>query len=293
MPAVYVSDVNGAFGLTVDIVCDLQLGGHVPAVGGRRASGTRWRCSARRSRLRTRDLTPTVSPVMTDGAGDVAAERRRRRRSSRSSPTSCSRGCAAAARSASDAVYVGHSLGGLFGASTLFERPATFRRLRPRQPVDLVGRPTSSSGTRRPTQRPTPTSRRRSSSTGRRARDGRGPRARRRAACRRSPGRRSTAPVRDLVADAATFAGAPRRAVVPEPRRALPGARRTSTTRRSPPVAIVARPAGPVRRAGRRRPRAAPGQRGIGGSSNGGRPVTTSSASASPSTGAMVRPAAP
>ncbi len=125
MPAVYVSDANGAFGLTVDIVRHLQLGGHVPPLV---VVGIGYPVALLRQTLapRTRDLTPTVSPVMTDGAGDVVA----------------SGGAAAFLAFVADelqpwvrerlpvgpdAVYVGHSLGGLFGASTLFERPATFR----------------------------------------------------------------------------------------------------------------------------------------------------------------------
>jgi predicted alpha/beta superfamily hydrolase len=125
VPAVYVSDANGSFGLTVDIVRHLQLGGHVPPLV---VVGIGYPVALLRQTLapRTRDLTPTVSPVMTDGAGDVMAS-----------------GGAAAFRAfvadelqpwvrerlpvGPDAVYVGHSLGGLFGACTLFERPATFR----------------------------------------------------------------------------------------------------------------------------------------------------------------------
>ena len=187
MPAVYVSDANGAFGLTVDIVRHLQLGGHLPPLV---VVGIGYPVALLRQTLapRTRDLTPTVSPVMTDGAGDVVA----------------SGGAAAFLAFVADelqpwvrerlpvgpdAVYVGHSLGGLFGASTLFERPAHVPRLRPRQPVDLVGRPRhppARGGLRGGPRRPRRDGRRH----GGRPRDGGGTRARPPSRCRRSPGRR-------------------------------------------------------------------------------------------------------
>ena len=111
---------------------------------------------------RCRDLTPTVTAAMRDGAGAVLP----------------SGGAAAflafvvdelqpwvASRFpvGTDAVYAGHSLGGLFGAFTMFERPATFRGYASGEPVDLVGRPRGAAAGGERTRRATTTSRRRSS----------------------------------------------------------------------------------------------------------------------------------
>jgi len=122
---VYVTDANGAFGMTVDIVRHLQLGGHLPPMV---VVGIGYPVATLRDTIekRTRDLTPTVSNVMFAADGSTMAT-----------------GGAAAflrfvvdelmpwvssrAPIGDDASYIGHSLGGLFGAYTLFERPSTFR----------------------------------------------------------------------------------------------------------------------------------------------------------------------
>jgi predicted alpha/beta superfamily hydrolase len=125
LPVVYLTDANGAFGLTVDIVRHLQLGGHLPQL---LVVGIGYPVALLRQTmaLRTRDLTPTASPVMKDSRGAIAPS-------------------GGAARFLSfvadelmpwvagrypigrDATYVGHSLGGLFGAYALLSRTATFR----------------------------------------------------------------------------------------------------------------------------------------------------------------------
>ena len=125
LPVVYVTDANGAFGLTVDTVRYLQMSGHLPSM---LVVGIGYPVPLLRRALgpRCRDLTPTVTDAMHDSSGAVLP----------------SGGAAAflafiveelqpwiAARFpvGADVVYAGHSLGGLFGAYTLFERPATFR----------------------------------------------------------------------------------------------------------------------------------------------------------------------
>jgi len=125
LPVVYVTDANGAFGLTVDTVRYLQMAGHLPSM---LVVGVGYPVAVMRHALdlRCRDLTPTVTDTMRDGDGTVlpsggaapflaflADELR---------PWVADRFAVG-----SDAVYAGHSLGGLFGAYTMFERPATFR----------------------------------------------------------------------------------------------------------------------------------------------------------------------
>lgn len=124
LPALFVSDANGAFGMTVDIVRHLQLGGHLPPM---LVVGIGYPVATLRQTIaqRTRDLTPTVSPVMKDGDGRPLA----------------SGGAAAFLAFIADELepwlaarfpigenrtYVGHSLGGLFGAYVLLGRPVTF-----------------------------------------------------------------------------------------------------------------------------------------------------------------------
>jgi predicted alpha/beta superfamily hydrolase len=126
VPVLYLTDANGTFGMTVDIVRYLQLGRLLPGllvvgigypVDGFRAA----------QRLRSRDLTPTVRDEMHDGEGNPlpsgGAEPFLAFVADELLPT--------IARSypiGDDATYVGHSYGGLFGAHTLLERPATFDR---------------------------------------------------------------------------------------------------------------------------------------------------------------------
>jgi ferri-bacillibactin esterase len=126
VPVAYLTDANGTFGMTVDIVRYLQLGRLLPGllvvgigypVAGFRAA----------QRLRSRDLTPTARDELHDGDGSPLP----------------SGGAASFLRFVvdelqpavarrypigDDTTFVGHSFGGLFGAYALLERPATFDR---------------------------------------------------------------------------------------------------------------------------------------------------------------------
>jgi predicted alpha/beta superfamily hydrolase len=126
-PAVlYLTDANGQFGGTVDVIRLMQLSRHLPpllVVG----IGYRVATIADTLHQRTRDLTPTAwpayarfEPERTDmgGAPDFLAFIRDElmpwvRGRYGSSP---------------DATYFGHSLGGLFGTYALLRAPDTFTR---------------------------------------------------------------------------------------------------------------------------------------------------------------------
>jgi uncharacterized protein len=126
VPVVYLTDANGAFGLTVDTIRYLQLGRQLPellVVGiGYPVRGFRGA-----QVLRGRDLTPTVRDEMHDSAGEPypsgGADRLLSFVADELQPM-----VAARHDVADGATYVGHSFGGLFGAHVLLTRPATFRR---------------------------------------------------------------------------------------------------------------------------------------------------------------------
>ena len=126
VPVVYVSDANGTFGMTVDIVRYLQLGRLLP---GLLVVGIGYPVAGFRGAqlLRSRDLTPTRRDELHDGDGNPlpsgGAEPFLSFVADELQP--------AVARRypiGEDSTYVGHSFGGLFGAYTLLERPATFDR---------------------------------------------------------------------------------------------------------------------------------------------------------------------
>jgi uncharacterized protein len=123
----YVTDANGLFGSTVDVVRLMQLSAFLPAilvVG----IGYRMGALAETVILRTRDFTPTSDPAFTrifpdhtlmGGAGRFLAFIRDELR-----PWVASR----YAVDVDDSMYFGHSLGGLFGTYVLLTEPRTFRR---------------------------------------------------------------------------------------------------------------------------------------------------------------------
>jgi predicted alpha/beta superfamily hydrolase len=126
VPVAYVTDANGTFGMTVDIVRYLQLGRLLPSllvvgigypVAGFRAA----------QQLRSRDLTPTARDELNDGDGNPlpsgGAEQFLAFVTDELQPSIARRYAIG-----DDTTYVGHSFGGLFGAYTLLERPATFDR---------------------------------------------------------------------------------------------------------------------------------------------------------------------
>jgi predicted alpha/beta superfamily hydrolase len=126
VPVLYVTDANGTFGMTVDIVRYLQLGRLLPGllvVGiGYPVTGFR-----EAQRLRSRDLTPTVRDEMHDGDGNPlpsgGAEPFLAFVADELLPSIARR-----YPIGDDTTYVGHSYGGLFGAHTLLARSATFDR---------------------------------------------------------------------------------------------------------------------------------------------------------------------
>jgi predicted alpha/beta superfamily hydrolase len=126
VPVLYVTDANGTFGMTVDIVRYLQLGRLLPGllvVGiGYPVAGFR-----EAQRLRSRDLTPTVRDEMHDGDGNPlpsgGAEPFLAFVADELLPSITRR-----YPIGDDTTYVGHSYGGLFGAQILLARAATFDR---------------------------------------------------------------------------------------------------------------------------------------------------------------------
>ena len=123
----YLTDANGFFGATVDLVRSLQLARHLPpilVVGIGYPVGV----LAETMDRRTRDLTPTAD----EGFAALF-------------PDQSEMGGAAATRAfirrelmpwvgdrydvdPADTTFFGHSLGGLFGLSVLFDEPETFAR---------------------------------------------------------------------------------------------------------------------------------------------------------------------
>ena len=123
----YLTDANGYFGATVDLVRSLQLVRHLPrllVVGIGYPVGDLGETIVRS----TRDLTPTTDAAYmelqptetpTGGAGALLAFVR-----DELMPWVESRYDVDPV----DATYFGHSLGGLFGTHVLFEEPSIFRR---------------------------------------------------------------------------------------------------------------------------------------------------------------------
>jgi predicted alpha/beta superfamily hydrolase len=126
VPVVYLTDANGTFGMTVDIIRYLQLGRLLPGV---LVIGIGYPVAGFRAaqRPRSRDLTPTQRDELEDGDGNPlpsgGAEQFLAFVTDELQPTVARRFAIGA-----DTTYVGHSFGGLFGAYTLLERPATFDR---------------------------------------------------------------------------------------------------------------------------------------------------------------------
>jgi len=126
VPVVYVTDANGMFGMTVDIIRYLQLGRLLP---GMLVVGIGYPVDGFRAaqRLRSRDLTPTPRDEMNDGDGNPlpsgGAEQFLTFVADELQPTVARRYAIG-----DDTTFVGHSFGGLFGAYTLLERPDTFDR---------------------------------------------------------------------------------------------------------------------------------------------------------------------
>ncbi|MDQ2754005.1 MAG: alpha/beta hydrolase-fold protein [Actinomycetota bacterium] len=127
VPVLYLTDANGMFGLTVDIVRGMQLSRHLPpmvVVGvGYRGGGL-----AETQAIRTRDLTPSDSPdyaqlfrepPLMGGAEAFSSFIRQELQ-----PWVDGHYCV----DPTDAAYFGHSLGGLFGAYLLFTTPQMFGR---------------------------------------------------------------------------------------------------------------------------------------------------------------------
>ncbi|HEY7199989.1 MAG TPA: alpha/beta hydrolase-fold protein [Candidatus Dormibacteraeota bacterium] len=123
----YLTDANGFFGMTVDIVRSMQLYDHLPPL---LVVGIGYRMGALRETvdIRVRDLTPTDDAAYTrlfpehsrlGGAPAFLAFVR-----DELIPWVGDRYPVAAA----DRAYFGHSLGGLFGAWTLLTAPDTFQR---------------------------------------------------------------------------------------------------------------------------------------------------------------------
>jgi predicted alpha/beta superfamily hydrolase len=126
VPVVYLSDANGTFGMTVDIVRYLQLGRLLP---GLLVVGIGYPVAGFRGAqlVRSRDLTPTRRDELHDGDGNPLP-------SGGAGPflafvaDELQPAVAHRYPIGEDSTYVGHSFGGLFGAYTLLERPATFDR---------------------------------------------------------------------------------------------------------------------------------------------------------------------
>jgi uncharacterized protein len=123
----YLTDANGYFGLSVDIIRSMQLAHHLPpmlvvGIGYRRG------VLAETMALRTRDLTPTSDVGFADlfpeqaemgRAADLLAFIQTELTPWVESRYSVDPG---------DATYFGHSFGGLFGLYVLLNAPQTFRR---------------------------------------------------------------------------------------------------------------------------------------------------------------------
>jgi len=123
----YVTDANGLFSSTVDIVRLMQLSAHLPpilVVG----IGYRMGALAETVAARTRDFTPTpdpliarISPAVTVMGG---AERFLAFIRDELQPWVRARYRV----DADDSAYFGHSLGGLFGTYVLLTQPSAFRK---------------------------------------------------------------------------------------------------------------------------------------------------------------------
>ena len=127
VPVLYLTDANGFFGGTVDLVRSMQLARHLPpllVVGiGYRAGGL-----ADTIALRTRDLTPWPDPgfaglhpdqSVMGGSGALLDFIETELKPWVSARYDVDPG---------DASYFGHSLGGLFGTYVLLTFPGAFRR---------------------------------------------------------------------------------------------------------------------------------------------------------------------
>src|SRR5262249_17363806 len=119
--AIFVTDGNGLFGMTVDIVRLMQIPALLPSmlvVGiGYPDAGT----MADIVTIRARDLTPTPSKHF-DGSGGSEAFLRFVHAELFPWVEQRFPSCAA------DRIYFGHSLGGLFGVCALLDDPAPFGR---------------------------------------------------------------------------------------------------------------------------------------------------------------------
>jgi predicted alpha/beta superfamily hydrolase len=126
VPVAYVTDANGTFGMTVDIIRYLQLGRLLP---GLLVVGVGYPVAGFRGAqlLRSRDLTPTRRDELNDAEGNPlpsgGAEQFLAFVADELQPAIARR-----YPIGDDSTYLGHSFGGLFGAYTLLERPATFDR---------------------------------------------------------------------------------------------------------------------------------------------------------------------
>jgi len=156
LPWIFVTDANGTFSLTVDIVRHLQLGGHLPHMV---IVGLGYPAAALSDTIerRSRDLSPTAWPMTADdgtvfvtGGADrfldaiehevlPLVERRLPRASRR--------------------ILYGHSLGGLFAIHAWHPWSTRVHGLHRRQPVDLVGRSLDRTATRARVPRRSPPAR--------------------------------------------------------------------------------------------------------------------------------------
>ena len=123
----YITDANGFFGASVDLVRSMQLAAHLPPmliVGIGYRTGSLHETTA----LRQRDLSPTVDPLMLElypkqtemGGADAFLGFIR----DELAPWVDARYPTAQA----DRTFFGHSLGGLFGCLALLSSPQVFQR---------------------------------------------------------------------------------------------------------------------------------------------------------------------
>jgi predicted alpha/beta superfamily hydrolase len=123
--ALYVTDANGLFSSTVDIVRLMQLSAHLPPI---LVVGIGYRMGGLADTLgvRSRDLTPTSDPLIARITPAVTvmggADRFLAFIRDELQPWVSSRYRV----DANDSAYFGHSLGGLFGTFVLLTKPSTF-----------------------------------------------------------------------------------------------------------------------------------------------------------------------
>lgn len=116
----FVTDANGLFGLTVDTVRLMQLPGIVPSLLVVGVGYPHAQTLIDTIGIRTRDLTPTSAPSFPSSGG---ADRFIRFIQSELWPSLRSK-----YPTATDRIYFGHSLGGLFGAYTMLSHTNVFDR---------------------------------------------------------------------------------------------------------------------------------------------------------------------